>query len=151
VDRFCPPSFWWVRIVCEKLLIASSCPFSVLLIVLVPLPLGGLTIIFYAGCLLSKSVEKLQISVKSQKLSIILHKDSYTCCFFLLSHKFVCAPLNIMMVPRKPHSDRLDVCIETNLIHYLSSVYSVTLTLHVSSLLVAHHQEVKIRQSHYRP
>jgi hypothetical protein len=31
---------------------------------------------------------------------------------------------------------------ETNLIHYLSSVNSVTLPLHVSSLLVAYHQEV---------
>jgi hypothetical protein len=31
---------------------------------------------------------------------------------------------------------------ETNLMHYLSSVYSVTIPLHVSSLLVAHHQVV---------
>jgi hypothetical protein len=33
-------------------------------------------------------------------------------------------------------------CNETNLMHYLSSVYSVTIPLHVSDLLVAHHQEV---------
>jgi hypothetical protein len=33
-------------------------------------------------------------------------------------------------------------CNETNLLHYLSSVYSVTIPLHVSGLLVAHHQEV---------
>jgi hypothetical protein len=33
-------------------------------------------------------------------------------------------------------------CNETNLIHCLSSVYSVTTSLHVSGLLVAHHQEV---------
>jgi hypothetical protein len=33
-------------------------------------------------------------------------------------------------------------CNETNLIHYLSSLYSVTTPLHVSGLLVAHHQEV---------
>jgi hypothetical protein len=33
-------------------------------------------------------------------------------------------------------------CNETNLMHYLSSVYSVTIPLHVSGLLVAHHQEV---------
>jgi hypothetical protein len=33
-------------------------------------------------------------------------------------------------------------CNETNLMHYLSSVYSVTTLLHVSGLLVAHHQEV---------
>jgi hypothetical protein len=32
-------------------------------------------------------------------------------------------------------------CNETKLMHYLSSVYSVTITLHVSGLLVAHHQE----------
>jgi hypothetical protein len=31
---------------------------------------------------------------------------------------------------------------ETNLMHYLSSVYSVTIPLKVSGLLVAHHQEV---------
>jgi hypothetical protein len=33
-------------------------------------------------------------------------------------------------------------CNETNFMHYLSSVYSVTIPLHVSDLLVAHHQEV---------
>jgi hypothetical protein len=32
-------------------------------------------------------------------------------------------------------------CNSTNSIHYVSSVYSVTILLHVSSLLVAHHQE----------
>jgi hypothetical protein len=35
-----------------------------------------------------------------------------------------------------------NVCSETNMMHYLSSVYSVTIPLHVSGLLVAHHQEV---------
>jgi hypothetical protein len=35
-----------------------------------------------------------------------------------------------------------DVCNETNLMHYLSPVYSVTIHLHVSGSLVAHHQEV---------
>jgi hypothetical protein len=33
-------------------------------------------------------------------------------------------------------------CNETNLKHYLSSVYSVTIPVHVSGLLVAHHEEV---------
>jgi hypothetical protein len=33
-------------------------------------------------------------------------------------------------------------CNETNIMHYLSSVYSVTIPLHVSGLLTAHHQEV---------
>jgi hypothetical protein len=33
-------------------------------------------------------------------------------------------------------------CYETNLKHYLFSVYSVTIPLHFSGLLVAHHQEV---------
>jgi hypothetical protein len=33
-------------------------------------------------------------------------------------------------------------CNKTNLMHYLSSVYSVTIILHVSGFLVAHHQEV---------
>jgi hypothetical protein len=34
-------------------------------------------------------------------------------------------------------------CNETNLIHYLSSVYSVTIPLHASGLIVPHHQDVK--------
>jgi hypothetical protein len=33
-------------------------------------------------------------------------------------------------------------CNETNLMHYLPSVYSVTISLYVSGLVVAHHQEV---------
>jgi hypothetical protein len=33
-------------------------------------------------------------------------------------------------------------CNEINLMHYLSSVYWITIPLHVSGLLVAHHQEV---------
>jgi hypothetical protein len=33
-------------------------------------------------------------------------------------------------------------CNETNVMHYLSSVYWVTIPLHVSGLPVAHHQEV---------
>jgi hypothetical protein len=33
-------------------------------------------------------------------------------------------------------------CNETNLMHYLSSLYWVTTPLHVSGLLVAHHQEI---------
>jgi hypothetical protein len=33
-------------------------------------------------------------------------------------------------------------CNETNLTHYLSSVYWVTIPLHVSGFIVAHHQEV---------
>jgi hypothetical protein len=35
-------------------------------------------------------------------------------------------------------------CNEANLMHYLSSVYSITVPLHVSGLLVAHHQEVTV-------
>jgi hypothetical protein len=33
-------------------------------------------------------------------------------------------------------------CNETNLMHYASPIYSVTIPLHVSGLLVAHHQKV---------
>jgi hypothetical protein len=33
----------------------------------------------------------------------------------------------------------IDACNETNLMHHLSSVYSVTITLHVSGLLLAPH------------
>jgi hypothetical protein len=39
-------------------------------------------------------------------------------------------------------------CNETNLTHYLSSVYLVTIPLHVSGLLVAHHQEVTMYVRH---
>jgi hypothetical protein len=35
-------------------------------------------------------------------------------------------------------------CNETNLMHYIPSVYSVTIPLHVSDLLIAHYQEVTI-------
>jgi hypothetical protein len=35
-------------------------------------------------------------------------------------------------------------CNETNLVHYFSSVYSVTIPPHVSSLLAAHHKEVRV-------
>jgi hypothetical protein len=41
-----------------------------------------------------------------------------------------------------PETSVRNACNETNLIHYLSSVYSVTITLHVWGLLAAHHQEV---------
>jgi hypothetical protein len=44
---------------------------------------------------------------------------------------------------RKTHVDITDrACNETNLMHYLSLVYSVTTILRVSGLLVAHHPEV---------
>jgi hypothetical protein len=33
-------------------------------------------------------------------------------------------------------------CNKINLMHYLSSVYWITIPLHVSGLLVTHHQEV---------
>jgi hypothetical protein len=36
----------------------------------------------------------------------------------------------------------LHACNKTSLMHYLSSVYSVTIPLRVLGLLVAHHQEV---------
>jgi hypothetical protein len=36
----------------------------------------------------------------------------------------------------------LYACNEINLRYYLSSVYSVTIPLHVSDLLVAHYQEI---------
>jgi hypothetical protein len=40
------------------------------------------------------------------------------------------------------YSISIYACNETNLMHYLSSVYSVTIPLHVLGLLVGHHQEV---------
>jgi hypothetical protein len=39
-------------------------------------------------------------------------------------------------------SRHMNVCNETNMMHYLFSVYWVTTPLHVSGLPVAHHQEV---------
>jgi hypothetical protein len=41
-----------------------------------------------------------------------------------------------------PYSISIYACNQTNLMHCLSSVYSVTIPLHVSGLLVANHQEV---------
>jgi hypothetical protein len=44
---------------------------------------------------------------------------------------------------RRPLAYCVDhTCNETNLMHYLSSVYSVTIPLHVSGLLLAHNQGV---------
>jgi hypothetical protein len=37
---------------------------------------------------------------------------------------------------------KLNACNKINLMHYLSSVYSVTIPLYVSGLLVTHDQEV---------
>jgi hypothetical protein len=41
-------------------------------------------------------------------------------------------------------------CNETNLMHYLSSPYSVTTPLHVSVLLEAHHQEVTMYTGYFK-
>jgi hypothetical protein len=43
---------------------------------------------------------------------------------------------------RLPRKWKDNACNETNLMHCLSSVYWVNTPLHVSGLLVAHHQEV---------
>jgi hypothetical protein len=40
-----------------------------------------------------------------------------------------------------------NACNDANLMHYVSLVYSFTISLHVSGLLVAHHQEVTICRS----
>jgi hypothetical protein len=60
--------------------------------------------------------------------------------------------LNFSNISRAPHRYRyitqtyIDIysfaCYETNLMHYLSSLYLVTTPVRVSGLLVAHHQEV---------
>jgi hypothetical protein len=42
----------------------------------------------------------------------------------------------------KHQGELVTLCNESKLMHYLSSVYSVTITVHVSGLLVAHRQEV---------
>jgi hypothetical protein len=51
--------------------------------------------------------------------------------------------LSLSVIPdgRNP---RIIACNATNLLHCLSLVYSVTTHLHVSGLLVAHHQEVTV-------
>jgi hypothetical protein len=41
-----------------------------------------------------------------------------------------------------PISIVFTACNETNLMHHISSVYSITISLHVMGLLVAHHQGV---------
>jgi hypothetical protein len=52
------------------------------------------------------------------------------CVYYLLSY-FLLYFINSLLA-----------CNETNLMHYLSSVYSVTIPLHVSGFLAAHHQWV---------
>jgi hypothetical protein len=51
------------------------------------------------------------------------------------NERYLCSKLYILLTV-------IFACNETNLMHYLSSVYSITIPLHVSGLLVAHHQEV---------
>jgi hypothetical protein len=65
-----------------------------------------------------------------------LHKVSMRCVRDSISNMYV-----IMLLSRQMYV-LCYVCNKTNLMHYLSSVYWVTITLHVSDLLVAHHQEV---------
>jgi hypothetical protein len=48
----------------------------------------------------------------------------------------------MFVIRERPYAHSVYTCNETNLMHYLSSVYSVTILLHVSGLLAAHHQEV---------
>jgi hypothetical protein len=56
--------------------------------------------------------------------------------YALLTH--TCVPQCCIIMYTTCHT----ACNETNLMHCLSSVYSVTIPLHVLGLLVAHHQEV---------
>jgi hypothetical protein len=71
-----------------------------------------------------------------------------TSCLALSAHalqtrKFVCDQSLIKgTLPGKQNTYSLYACNEINLMHYLSSVYSVTIPLHVSGLLVALHHEV---------
>jgi hypothetical protein len=48
-----------------------------------------------------------------------------------------------MKMLKKKTAER-NACNENNLMQYLSSVYSFTIPLHVSGLLVAHHQQVAL-------
>jgi hypothetical protein len=63
---------------------------------------------------------------------------------------FVCAVSNkcelccINFANRSSKNAERNACNEINLMHYLSSVYSFTIRLRVSGLLVAHHQEVAL-------
>jgi hypothetical protein len=57
-----------------------------------------------------------------------------SCLVYTVNH-FICLSLYFTQ-------KTVCACNETNVLHYLSSVYWVTKPLHVSGLLVAHHQEV---------
>jgi hypothetical protein len=58
-------------------------------------------------------------------------------CFLVIILTFV-----LCLEGEKREHLTLYVCNETNLMHYLSSVYSVTIPSHVSGLLLAHNLEV---------
>jgi hypothetical protein len=47
-------------------------------------------------------------------------------------------------LPQHRSNPQITACNETDLMHFVSSVYSVTTPLHISGLLVAHHQGVTI-------
>jgi hypothetical protein len=64
--------------------------------------------------------------------------------FVLVTQEPSVSPLALHLKRGKTSSLKCEEhsCNETNLMHYLSSVYSVTTPLHVSGLLVALHQDV---------
>jgi hypothetical protein len=57
-------------------------------------------------------------------------------------HYLVTLCFTLLPAPQIKQSRTASACNETNLMHYSSLVYSVTIPLHVSGLLVAHHQKV---------
>jgi hypothetical protein len=85
------------------------------------------------------TIKPLQIQSSYPKV-LFIHSDSDSALvYFIWSTNL---PLNVHVL--QLYLFGITKCSETNLMHYLSSVYWVTTPLHVSGLLLAHHQEVAI-------
>jgi hypothetical protein len=96
MDRYSPPSFWRVRIDCEMCLLTSSCSASVRPSVRPSVRmyqrLSHWTAFLHTGGLLSKSVEKLQIWVKSPKFRAVYIKTQMCVRVFFLIFSYIFAP-----------------------------------------------------------
>jgi hypothetical protein len=81
-----------------------------------------------------KKKRQTQFSLKQYKVSTSL-EITWNCYYFNLHTLYPLMSISINQFRLAAHN-------YTNLMHYLSSVHSITIPLHVLGLLVAHHQEV---------
>ena len=103
-------------------------------------------------CRLWKIMEVLGVIRQKLNTLILIEKAWYIRCKYTVSLLVLRTDDSMLgLLAHRQRGKTLFLCFvdhayihvnKTNLIHYLSSVYSVTQTLHVSGIFVAHHQEV---------